>query len=276
MNSDNLIQYKGVSTASLGSSYHAAKFRNGGEFIILQGEHNTKTNYYLDLFIYHLEDILIDLKISGNPLNNILELGAGRGILSVGIALLTPNETKIVGVDIQEEVLDIIKKNARLNSVDAKIEVRQGDLFSPIHDSEKFDLIVFDLPLIPVDPVKYKVQLSSNNSEFININGGPDGRYFIKKVILQAHRYLTSNGVLLFTQPSFTNINYTMDLLANNNFRGSVVASKDKLLEETQFTMENRKYIETTCGYVFQNNLEGRPIFSINILKGEFCSHDET
>lgn len=48
---------------------------------------------------------------------------------------------------------------------------------------EEFDLIFGELPIIPVDAEEQRRYCHGYASEILNISGGPDGRYFVDKLI---------------------------------------------------------------------------------------------
>jgi len=258
----------GVSTATWGSSIQLCKMKSGRTYTVYQETWNTRTNYYVDLFVYHLEDIIKEVKENGNPVKEVLELGMGRGVISIGIALLTEQNTRILGIDIQESTKRLVHKNASINGVDHKIEVRIGNLFSSVNKDEKFDMIVFDLPHIPVNSLKYKSEIALRIPEFININGGADGRRLVDSALTEAFSFLNQGGVVIFTQPCFIGINRTLKLLERSGFNSSILIQKEWPLAKTKFTKENRKYIETINDYSFAKNTEGESIFFLNIIKG--------
>ncbi len=260
---------QGLSVTSQGGETYTAKMGNGVEYLILQEAWSIKTDYYLDTFVHHLPEIIADLQEGGNPLQRVLEMGVARGVLSIGIALLTGEETRLVGIDIEEKAHLLVTRNARANRVEHKIEVRVGDLFAPVQPGECFDLIFGELPIIPVDAEEQRNYIADGYaSEILNISGGPDGRFFVDKLIEQGATHLRPGGAVVLIQPSFIGVEKSLELLAQAGLTASVLVRREWRLADTKFTRANKGYIEKTTGYHFPHNVAGEDIFYLTILKG--------
>ena len=72
---------------------------------------------------------------------SVYDIGCGSGILSIVAAKLGAD--KVVGIDIDPVCIDVSKENIRLNNVENKVKVYQGDLFYVV--SDKVDLIVSNI-----------------------------------------------------------------------------------------------------------------------------------
>jgi len=79
----------------------------------------------------------------------VLDMGCGTGILAISCAKIA---SKVVAVDITSEAVDCAQKNIKLNNLEYKIDVRKSDLFQRLKKDEKFDLIIFNPPLLPGIP----------------------------------------------------------------------------------------------------------------------------
>lgn len=71
----------------------------------------------------------------------VLDVGCGSGILSIAAALL--GCTDVLGVEIDEDAVEVAKENVALNSVEEAVKVQQGDLTKGI--DYKADIIVANL-----------------------------------------------------------------------------------------------------------------------------------
>lgn len=83
--------------------------------------------------------------IRPQPLDELLELGTGNGIISL---LLSIKPFKhITAVEIQESLADLARRNVKLNRLEKKITVREEDLrtFQP---EKRFDIIFSNPPYI--------------------------------------------------------------------------------------------------------------------------------
>jgi len=77
----------------------------------------------------------------------VVDLGAGGGIVSLILAATTEAE-RIVGVEIQNELADIARRNVALNHLESKIDILEEDLrlVTKTHPAEQFDLLVSNPP----------------------------------------------------------------------------------------------------------------------------------
>ena len=259
----------GLSLTSTGGDTYIAKMENGITYPIGQETWSIKTDYYLDTFVHHLPNNIASLEQNGHAVKRVLEIGVARGVLSIGIALLTGEETHIVGIDIEEKAHALVTQNAVTNRVQHKIEVRIGDMFAPVQAGETFDLIIGEMPIIPVDPTKQAQYIAEGYaSEILNISGGRDGRDFIDTLIRQGANLLNPGGAIVFIQPSFIGVEKSLQQCAAVGLQGEVLVSKAWRLDDTKFTRNNKGYIEQTTGYTFPQNSAGEEIFFLTIIKG--------
>ena len=259
----------GLTTTSTGGATYAATMSNGQQYTVRQEDWSVKTDYYLDTFVYHLPEVIQHLKATGNPLNRVLEIGVARGVLSIGIALLTGAGTQIVGVDIEEQALALATENARRNAVEDKLAIRIGDFFEPVGAGETFDLVFGELPFIPVDPVMQREYIANGHaSEILNVSGGADGRTLIDRLLTEGPALLHRGGSLLLIQPSFVGVDTSLRLLEEQGLVATVLVRKEWRLDDTQFTRQSRGYIESLYPSAFSKNAQGEDVFYLTILAG--------
>lgn len=79
---------------------------------------------------------------------NLLDFGTGCGILAI---LAVEKATRVVATDINPYAIICTQKNVKMNHFSHKIDVRQGNVFNPLHQNETFDQILFNPPYIPDD-----------------------------------------------------------------------------------------------------------------------------
>ena len=77
----------------------------------------------------------------------IVDLGTGSGVIAI-IMAQRKECRKVVGVDIQEELVDMAKRSVHLNNLLDKIAIRRGDIrnIEALFDSNFFDVAVFNPP----------------------------------------------------------------------------------------------------------------------------------
>lgn len=77
----------------------------------------------------------------------VLDLGTGTGIISILLCGKT-KLSKIIGVEVQQEVADMAKRSAKLNSLEDKFEIINENIINldKIYERNSFDVIVTNPP----------------------------------------------------------------------------------------------------------------------------------
>ena len=122
--------------------------------------------------------------------------------------------------------------NAILNKVRGKITFLQGDLFNPLGEESKFDLIIFNSPYLPVDESETKSWLSRAWA------GGPTGRKIIDRFILEAPKYLKQSGRILLMQSTLTGVEETIERFSERCLRARVLSERALPFFETIVLIE--------------------------------------
>lgn len=78
----------------------------------------------------------------------VLDLGTGIGIQAI---IAAQKAKRVIATDVNPRAVLCAKENVKRNSLEDKIEVREGDLFQPVQ-GEKFDLIIWSPPYLPLEP----------------------------------------------------------------------------------------------------------------------------
>ena len=137
---------------------------------------------------------------------DVLDMGTGSGYLAVNAAQ-NPNVSSVVAVDINPKAVKATKQWAQSKNV--KVDVRQGDLFEPIHD-EVFDLIMFNAPYLP----------SEGEPDEPSWSGGHTGKEVLIRFLNEAINFLKPDGKILVVYSDKTgltdddlNKNYFFDVL---------------------------------------------------------------
>jgi release factor glutamine methyltransferase len=161
----------------------------------------------------------------------VLDMGAGCGILTV---LAAERASKVIAVEINPHAAACVKKNAELNGVAEKVEVRIGNLFKVITADEKFDLILFNAPYLPVERGEGRSWAEKAWS------GGKTGRKVIDRFIAEAPKHLAENGRILLVQSSLSNLEKTLEQFSQHKLQ-AVVLSEEKLDFEEIVLIEARE-----------------------------------
>jgi release factor glutamine methyltransferase len=145
----------------------------------------------------------------------VLDMGTGCGIL--GILAAKPARL-VVAADINPYAVRCAKENALLNNVHSKISFVQGDLFAPLNQKVKFDLILFNAPYLPVEenePTSWDSHAWA---------GGPNGRETIDPFINESVTHLKGRGRLLLLQSTIAGLEETLTAFKECGMSGRVIA----------------------------------------------------
>lgn len=116
-----------------------------------------------------------------------LDLGTGCGIVALRLA---ERAERVIATDISERALRLAAANARLNGLEARIEFRHGDLFTPVA-GEAFDLILSNPPFV----ITPRGDGSAPVYEYRD--GGRAGDELAEAVVLAAPAHLAPGGQAL-------------------------------------------------------------------------------
>lgn len=82
------------------------------------------------------------------PDATVLDMGTGSGICAIFAAQWAHH---VVAVDLNPAAVRCARINALIHGLEDRVEVREGDLFTPVQ-GERFDLILFNPPYLPGQP----------------------------------------------------------------------------------------------------------------------------
>lgn len=77
-----------------------------------------------------------------NDGDDVLDIGTGAGIQAIFAA---QKARHVVATDLNPDAVNDTIYNAKYHGIASKVDARQGDLFAPIKDGEKFDDIIFNI-----------------------------------------------------------------------------------------------------------------------------------
>jgi len=133
---------------------------------------------------------------------NVLELGAGSGLISVYCAKLKANVT---ASDINPIAVENINQNSKLNSV--IINVVESDLFDRI-ETKEFNFIIINPPYYPKNP---------NNDEEFAWFCGNDFQYF-RNLFAQIGNYINSDSKIIMVLSEDCDIEMIKDIGKQSEF----------------------------------------------------------
>lgn len=129
---------------------------------------------------------------------HILDIGTGSGCIAISLAKNLPN-SKVFGLDVSKEALDIAKQNAKLNNLEVKFI--EADILNCDFefDDFKFDIIVSNPPYVrELEKEKMNAKVLKYEPHLALFVENEDSLLFYKKISQFANKTLRSKGQLFF------------------------------------------------------------------------------
>lgn len=120
------------------------------------------------------------------------DVGTGTGCIAVSLAAGAP-QVRCLAVDQSWKALQVARRNGVKHSVAAQIGLLQGDLLTAC--AGPFDLVCANLPYIPTHGVR--ALPVAKYEPVAALAGGDDGLAFIRKLLMDAWRWLAPDGLIL-------------------------------------------------------------------------------
>lgn len=152
--------------------------------------------------------------------SKVLEMGCAQGAISLILAKRRSLEAAgrndmptIEGIDIQESLIDLAKKNAALNDLDGQVDFYVRDLrnFRADYETGTFDVVIMNPP--------YDEQGRSRPSPSDAMASAMHGSDCTLSEVVAASRYLLKNGGKLFLVIRAKRIGELFTLLSEANVR---------------------------------------------------------
>ena len=180
----------------------------GGTYVVTPDVFNPK---------YFITSEFMAQNIRVGPQDAVLDVGTGSGIQAI-----TAGRTarKVVAVDINPEAVRCARDNARRNGVEGKVQVLEGDLYSPLAPGDKFDVIIFTPPYFegsldaPIDHALYD-----------------PGKAVARRVLTEGRERLNPNGYLQMVYSSAAEPERVLQIATELGWRWTVLAEKKVIFE---------------------------------------------
>ncbi len=130
----------------------------------------------------------------------VLDICTGSGNLAIGIAMRVPG-TRVLGADLAPEAVDLARGNVARLALQARIEMRQGDLLAPFESPEflgRVDVLVCNPPYISSGKLATMPGEIAGFEPAMAFDGGPFGIRILHRLIREAPRFLRPGGWLAF------------------------------------------------------------------------------
>lgn len=157
--------------------------------------------------------LLIDSMDIG-PGTAVLDLGTGTGVLAIFAVL--GGAKAAVAVDINPDAVRNAELNAERHTLQEALEVRLSDGFSAIAASEKFDLIIANLP-----------GRNETAEDVVAAAQWDTGFRTHESFFAQAPDHLKPGGKILMVKANYPELNDVVELADRHGFGATILARED-------------------------------------------------
>jgi release factor glutamine methyltransferase len=123
------------------------------------------------------------------------EIGVGSGCIAVSILKAAPSAVA-VAVDMSKAAIEVARTNAEKHEVINRLDLKTSDVFSNVNEAD-FDLIVSNPPYIPMPDIETLQREVREFEPRMAVDGGQDGLDIVRKLVLEAPKFLRPRGMLL-------------------------------------------------------------------------------
>jgi ribosomal protein L3 glutamine methyltransferase len=127
--------------------------------------------------------------------SRVLDLCTGSGCLAI-LAAQTFFNAEIDAVDISKNALAVAATNVADYGLQDRIMLHRGDLFAPLPDGARYDLIISNPPYVDAEGMA-SLPPECRHEPKLAFDGGEDGIDIVRRILNEAGQYLAPHGGLL-------------------------------------------------------------------------------
>jgi release factor glutamine methyltransferase len=136
--------------------------------------------------------VIAAIALVGDKPARIVDVGTGSGAIAIAIAASLP-QAEVFATDTSSAAVALARLNAARVGLSSRISVVRGNLLDPLLGS--FDLIVANLPYLPIAEAARRPHLASEPREAVFAPGDGLGPY--RRLIAASHERMSRDGMLI-------------------------------------------------------------------------------
>ncbi|MEZ6058008.1 MAG: peptide chain release factor N(5)-glutamine methyltransferase [Planctomycetaceae bacterium] len=133
--------------------------------------------------------------LKGRTAPQVLDLCTGSGCIGISIAR-NARDSQVTAIDISPEAIAVAQRNADRLQVADRVRFLTGDLFAPLSDGTKFDVIVTNPPYVTTGELAGLSADVRLHEPHLALDGGVDGLDLLRTIIATAPQFLVPGGWL--------------------------------------------------------------------------------
>lgn len=124
----------------------------------------------------------------------IMDMCTGSGCIAIACAHAFP-DAEVDAIDISADALEVAEQNIQDHGLEAQVTPIRSDLFRDLIE-DKYDLIVTNPPYVDEEDMNSLPEEFKHEPE-LGLAAGSDGLKLMRRIIANAPRFLTENGILI-------------------------------------------------------------------------------
>lgn len=214
-------------------------------------------------------DTLVARRVAGEPLEQVLgwvEVGGRRLTVAPGVFVprartvllartaikLLPRDGRLLdlccGVGTVAALVHAVRSDVVLHASDVdpratacastnlpSATVHTGDLFAPLPDGPRFDVVAVNAPYVPTDEIAHMPPEARDHEPHATLDGGPDGIAWHRRVAAEVRQHLAPAGVVAIetgrhqvplTAAALEACGFRTDVVVDDEVAGTVVIGR--------------------------------------------------